>query len=218
MPIVADTVVETLDYKFKGPLVEIANDEDVELNLFHWVIDGKLFFQSTFRSKKYEFSDLPDDALFGSYYLITEHMSPDRISQIDFENRAGDSLPFEWMDGPSFLYQNKELYAVGSCQKDGDLYLKSGPDCPWYELDITNWKLEKDTFTVGAYRPLDEFYELKSGNAYSIVSGYIIQNGEELLAWLEPPVVNELIILDSISKAVAGIAFASSAIIMSMSF
>ena len=115
VPIVDDTVVETLDYKFKGPLVEIANDEDVELNLFHWVIDGKLFFQSTFRSKKYEFSDLPDDALFGSYYLITEHMSPDRISQIDFENRAGDSLPFEWMDGPSFLYQNKELYAVGSC-------------------------------------------------------------------------------------------------------
>ena len=44
VPIVGDTVVETLDYKFKGPLVEIANDEDVELNLFHWVIDGKLFF------------------------------------------------------------------------------------------------------------------------------------------------------------------------------
>ena len=114
--------------------------------------------------------------MFGSYYLITEYMSPDGASTIDWANRANESLPFEWMDGPSFLYQNGNLAAIGSCQKAGDLTLKSGSECPWEELDLTGWQLEDSKFTAGAFRPLDEFYPLKMGSAYSIISGYIIQD------------------------------------------
>ena len=93
------------------------------------------------------------------------------------------------------------MVAYGSCQKAADPKLKGGEYCPWKDLDVTSWELSDDTFTAGAYRALDEFKLLKTGNAYSIISGYIIQDSEKIYAQLEPPIVNELIILDSISQA-----------------
>ena len=95
--------------------------------------------------------------MFGSYHLITEHLSPDRVAQIDWEDRANQSLPFEWIDGPTFYYQNNALVAYGSCQRATDPKLRGGEYCPWKDLDVTSWELSDDTFTAGAYRALDEF-------------------------------------------------------------
>ena len=54
----SNSVVDRLEYTFKGPFIKIADDENVELNLFHWVLNGKLFFQNTFKSKKIPFRQL----------------------------------------------------------------------------------------------------------------------------------------------------------------
>ena len=43
-PGVANSVSDRLEYKFRGPYINIADDENVKLDILHWVLDGKLFF------------------------------------------------------------------------------------------------------------------------------------------------------------------------------
>ena len=43
-PGVANSVSDRLEYKFRGPFINIADDENVKLDILHWVIGGKLFF------------------------------------------------------------------------------------------------------------------------------------------------------------------------------
>ena len=47
---------------------------------------------------------LKDGVSFGSYHLITENLTPEQVAQINFQNRLEDDLPFEFLDGPTFIY------------------------------------------------------------------------------------------------------------------
>ena len=84
--------------------IEIADDEDVELKLFYWFEKETLYFQARFKSKQFVFTQLSNDAIFGSYYLLTEDLDQNSMAKLNWGTRYENGLPMAWMDGPTFIY------------------------------------------------------------------------------------------------------------------
>ena len=120
------------------------------------------------------------------------------------------------MDGPTFIYQNLERDVQARCKKPGDSALKTSNRCPWEDAPWAWWKIEANMVTSGASRPLKKYHALKLGQAYTLLSGYMIENGGETVAELDPPAIFELILVESL--ALAGLSTASAAILALFTF
>ena len=89
--------------------------------------------------------------------------------------------------------------------------MREGKPCPWEDEGGMWWKIDADMYTAGASRPLNKYHALKLGEAYTLMSGYMIENAGETVVELTPPAIFELILVES--GGLIGLSAASAAIL-----
>ena len=149
--------------------------------------------------------------------MMTENVSQGTKALIDWKGvyQRTEALPFDWIDGPTFIYQNNKRQVIGACQKSGDTRLSLGKRCPWKEESSMWWRIEADLFTAGASRPLADGQELKMGQSYMLIAGYMIEEDDKTLAE-SGGAIYEIILAES--SAMVGYATACLALALSLSF
>ena len=75
-----------------------------------------------------------------------------------------------------------------------------------------------NTFSGAASRRLTDYSELKMGQAYSLISGYIIYENDEVVTKLEQAAINEMVLAETVSKAVAQFVAASASLALCFLF
>ena len=128
-----------------------------------------------------------------------------------------------FLDGFVALY----MPVIGFSMVQGICALKGDPEpaisdaCPWRDVEdlaeLDTYQEDK-SWTVAARRPLDAFYELKYNMPYSIVASYTMEDVLSREYESREPYLTEIMLTDTPSGALAGVAAAGLALVAALAF